>query len=112
MSLLSVRPTVIIPRNFNADRTVFPIATLINSLNLLIDSLTGLERILTTPIPFSYSIHLWVVTATFSFLLVRHLHRGWSSTNGVLPSIKPFQLWATFKYLTIPATAIAVSGND
>ncbi|KAG8968575.1 hypothetical protein FRC05_001500 [Tulasnella sp. 425] len=64
------------------------LTTLINSLNLLIDSLTGLERILTTPIPFSYSIHLWVVTAIFSFLL-------------------PFQLWASFKYLTIPATAIA-----
>ncbi|KAG8972767.1 hypothetical protein FRC05_009597 [Tulasnella sp. 425] len=64
------------------------LTTLINSLNLLIDSLTGLERILTTPIPFSYSIHLWVVTATSSFLL-------------------PFQLWASFKYPTIPATAIA-----
>lgn len=64
------------------------LTTLINSLNILIDSLTGLERILTTPIPFSYSIHLWVVTATFIFLL-------------------PFQLWTPFKYLTIPATAIA-----
>ncbi|KAG8935164.1 hypothetical protein FRC01_007397 [Tulasnella sp. 417] len=64
------------------------LTTLINSLNILIDSLTGLERILTTPIPFSYSIHLWVVTAAFSFLL-------------------PFQLWIPFKYLTIPATAIA-----
>ncbi|KAG9016000.1 hypothetical protein FRB90_003891 [Tulasnella sp. 427] len=64
------------------------LTTLMNSLNLLVDSLTGLERILTTPIPFSYSIHLWVVTAAFSFLL-------------------PFQLWTPFKYLTIPATAIA-----
>lgn len=64
------------------------LTTLINSVNILVDSLTGLERILTTPIPFSYSIHLWVVTATFSFLL-------------------PFQLWTPFRYLTIPATAIA-----
>ena len=28
--------------------------TLLASLNQLVDSLTGLERILTTPIPFSY----------------------------------------------------------
>lgn len=28
--------------------------TLLQSLNQLVDSLTGLERILTTPIPFSY----------------------------------------------------------
>ncbi|KII84012.1 hypothetical protein PLICRDRAFT_180029 [Plicaturopsis crispa FD-325 SS-3] len=60
---------------------------LIASLNSLVDALTGLERILTTPIPFSYAIHLWVVTIIYCLLL-------------------PFQIYATFKWLTIPATAI------
>jgi hypothetical protein len=64
-------------------------AALYNALNLLVDALTGLERILTTPIPFSwvqavdcvavdiadavvsYSVHLWVVTIIYVFLLVR-----------------------------------------
>ncbi|KAG8905444.1 hypothetical protein FRB99_008941 [Tulasnella sp. 403] len=72
-------------------RKILDVPTLTNlmgSLNILVESLTGLERILTTPIPFSYSIHLWVVTTIFVFML-------------------PFQLWASFKYLTIPATAIA-----
>ncbi|KIO32652.1 hypothetical protein M407DRAFT_66439, partial [Tulasnella calospora MUT 4182] len=61
---------------------------LLANLNLLSDSLTGLERIQTTPIPFSYSIHLWTVATIFVALL-------------------PFQLWTTFHYSTIPATAIA-----
>ncbi|KAG8937755.1 hypothetical protein FRC00_001175 [Tulasnella sp. 408] len=61
---------------------------LLGNLNLLSDSLTGLERILTTPIPFSYTIHLWSVATIFVTLL-------------------PFQLWTTFHYSTIPATAIA-----
>ncbi|KAG8995487.1 hypothetical protein FRB94_009136 [Tulasnella sp. JGI-2019a] len=62
--------------------------TLLAGLNQLLDSLTGLERILTTPVPFSYSIHLWAVTTIYVALL-------------------PFQLWTTLKYLTIPATAIS-----
>ncbi|KDQ53931.1 hypothetical protein JAAARDRAFT_38904 [Jaapia argillacea MUCL 33604] len=60
---------------------------LLAALNQLVDALTGLERILTTPIPFSYSIHLWVVTAVYCLLL-------------------PFQIWNTLKWLTIPATAL------
>ena len=31
-------------------------ANLLNALNQLVDALTGLERILTTPIPFSYAL--------------------------------------------------------
>ncbi|PVF96684.1 UPF0187-domain-containing protein [Serendipita vermifera] len=61
---------------------------LLNSLNAMVDSLTGLERILTTPIPFSYSIHLWTVTLLYCAAL-------------------PFQLVKTMSWLTIPATAIA-----
>ncbi|KAK1230952.1 hypothetical protein PQX77_005926 [Marasmius sp. AFHP31] len=61
--------------------------TLLLSLNQLVDSLTGLERILTTPIPFSYSIHLWVVTLIYCFAL-------------------PPQIWATLRWMTIPATVI------
>ncbi|KAK7062644.1 Glycine--tRNA ligase 1, mitochondrial [Paramarasmius palmivorus] len=61
--------------------------TLLFALNQLVDSLTGLERIRTTPIPFSYSIHLWVVTVIYCFAL-------------------PPQIWLTLKWLTIPATVI------
>ncbi|KAJ7595691.1 Bestrophin, RFP-TM, chloride channel-domain-containing protein [Mycena floridula] len=60
---------------------------LLNSLNMLVDSLTGLERILTTPIPFSYSIHLWVVTVLYCLAL-------------------PFQVYATMGWITIPGTII------
>ncbi|KAH9912457.1 UPF0187-domain-containing protein [Fomitopsis serialis] len=65
-----------------------PTATaLIASLNQLVDALTGLERILTTPIPFSYRVHLWTVTLLYNFFL-------------------PFQIWDTLGWLTIPATAL------
>ncbi|KAG8953192.1 hypothetical protein FRC03_011889, partial [Tulasnella sp. 419] len=43
--------------------------TMLLGLNQLVDSLTGLERILTTPIPFSYSVHLWCVTTIYCFAL-------------------------------------------
>ncbi|KAI9511961.1 Bestrophin, RFP-TM, chloride channel-domain-containing protein [Russula earlei] len=61
---------------------------LLTALNQLVDALTGLERILTTPIPYSYSIHLWTVTTIYCFFL-------------------PFQLWSTLKYITIPGTIVA-----
>jgi len=61
---------------------------LLTALNSLVESLTGLERILTTPIPFSYSMHLWTVTVVYCFFL-------------------PFQLWPSLRYITIPGTIIA-----
>jgi len=61
--------------------------TLIGSLNQLVEALTGLERILTTPIPFSYSIHLWVVTIVYCIFL-------------------PFMIWSDLKYVTIPSTVV------
>ncbi|TDL18988.1 UPF0187-domain-containing protein [Rickenella mellea] len=61
---------------------------IINNINLLTDALTGLERILTTPVPFSYSIHLWVVTIIYCLAL-------------------PFQIYTALKWLTIPGTVIA-----
>lgn len=61
---------------------------LIMSLNQLVDSLTGLERILTTPIPFSYAIHLWVVTILYCLAM-------------------PLQIWASMKWWTIPATILS-----
>ncbi|RDB30055.1 hypothetical protein Hypma_013889 [Hypsizygus marmoreus] len=64
------------------------INTLLLALNQLVDALTGLERILTTPIPFSYSIHLWVVTIIYCLAL-------------------PFQIWTALKWVTIPGTIIA-----
>ncbi|CAE6377934.1 unnamed protein product [Rhizoctonia solani] len=64
------------------------INTLLLGLNQLVDSLSGLERILTTPIPFSYGVHLWTVCLLYVFFL-------------------PFQLWPVMKWVTIPATSIA-----
>lgn len=64
------------------------IALLYTTLNQLVDALTGLERILTTPIPVSYSSHLWMVTLVYCITL-------------------PFQLWSTLEWLTIPASVIA-----
>ncbi|KAJ7723661.1 Bestrophin, RFP-TM, chloride channel-domain-containing protein [Mycena metata] len=61
--------------------------TLLASLNNLVDALTGLERILTTPIPFSYSIHLWVVTTIYCLAL-------------------PSQILSTMNWATIPATIL------
>ncbi|KAF9814774.1 hypothetical protein IEO21_04932 [Rhodonia placenta] len=60
---------------------------LLNSLLQLVDALTGLERILTTPIPFSYRVHLWTVTVLYNLFL-------------------PFQIWNTLGWLTIPATTL------
>ncbi|KAH7921513.1 UPF0187-domain-containing protein [Leucogyrophana mollusca] len=64
------------------------ISLLLATLNQLVDALTNLERILTTPIPFSYSIHLWLVTLIYCLAL-------------------PFQIWSALKWLTIPATVLA-----
>lgn len=66
------------------------LAALMNGLLSLTDSLTGLERILTTPIPFSYSVHLWVVTIIYCLAL-------------------PFQIWKTMGWITIPGTTAVVS---
>ncbi|EIN05576.1 UPF0187-domain-containing protein [Punctularia strigosozonata HHB-11173 SS5] len=61
--------------------------TLLATLTQLVDALTGLERILTTPIPFSYSVHLWVVTSIYCLVL-------------------PFQIVGPLDWVTIPGTAI------
>ena len=66
-----------------------PLAALLNVLLSLTDSLTGLERILTTPIPFSYSFHLWFVTVIYCLTL-------------------PFQIWETLGWITIPGTTLVV----
>ncbi|KAJ2927549.1 hypothetical protein H1R20_g9548, partial [Candolleomyces eurysporus] len=54
---------------------------------LLGDSISGLESILTTPVPFSYSIHLWVVTVIYCLVL-------------------PLQIWRQLLWVTIPATVM------
>ncbi|VDB84468.1 unnamed protein product [Peniophora sp. CBMAI 1063] len=64
------------------------ISALMASIQLLTDALTGLERIQTTPIPFSYSFHIWIVTLVYCFFL-------------------PFQLWTTLRWVAIPGTTIA-----
>ena len=52
------------------------------------DALTGLVRILTTPIPFSYAAHLWITT----FLYVGAM---------------PFQIVEPLGWVTIPAVVLA-----
>lgn len=61
---------------------------LLAPINNLTEALTGLERILMTPIPQSYQIHLQHVIYIYLFLL-------------------PSQIHSAFGYLTIPATALA-----
>lgn len=64
---------------------------LANNLLLLVsslsDTLATLERILTTPIPFGYIVHLRMIIWGYLIFL-------------------PFQLLSTFGYVTIPATAL------
>jgi putative membrane protein len=52
---------------------------------MLTDSLTSLERILTTPIPFSYSAHIWTVCWCYVLLV-------------------PFQIIENFGWVTIPVS--------
>ncbi|CAG8518714.1 16611_t:CDS:2 [Cetraspora pellucida] len=51
---------------------------LFNNLNALIDCLSGFERILRTPIPMAYAIHLsqtvWIYCISLSFQLVSLIH--------------------------------------
>jgi ion channel-forming bestrophin family protein len=58
------------------------------SLGQMVDALTGLERILQTPIPFSYAVHLWTVTLVWLIAL-------------------PFQILEPLGWLTIPGCALA-----
>ncbi|KAJ8580308.1 UPF0187-domain-containing protein [Rhizopogon salebrosus TDB-379] len=58
------------------------------TLNQLVDALTGLERVISTPIPVSYTSHLWMITTVYCGTL-------------------PFQLWSTFEWFTVPACVMA-----
>jgi putative membrane protein len=58
------------------------------ALSQMVDALTGLERILQTPIPFSYAVHLWTVTLVWLVAL-------------------PFQILDALGWLTIPGVALA-----
>ena len=60
-----------------------------DALLVLTNSLTDLERILTTPIPFSYWVHLWTVTVIYCMAL-------------------PFQILTTMSWITIPGTTVVV----
>ncbi|KZV95629.1 UPF0187-domain-containing protein [Exidia glandulosa HHB12029] len=64
------------------------IANLFEHLKQLLDANVGLERIQTTPIPFSYSVHLWTITLLYLALL-------------------PFQLVDSLGWLNIAASALA-----
>lgn len=63
-------------------------------LNQFNDSLVALERILTTPIPWSYDAHIWEVTWIYVLAL-------------------PFQLYASnFGWVTVPATVVGGSSSQ
>ncbi|KAI0764012.1 UPF0187-domain-containing protein [Trametes elegans] len=59
-----------------------------NGIAQLQDTVTNLDRIRNTPLPFAYQAHLRVSLWLYLFFL-------------------PFQVWSSFHYLTIPATAFA-----
>jgi predicted membrane chloride channel (bestrophin family) len=59
---------------------------LMNNIGMLQDTLSNLERIANTPLPFAYQVHLRMSLWLYLFFL-------------------PFQIQTAFKYLTIPATA-------
>ncbi|KAH9444638.1 hypothetical protein MJO28_013328 [Puccinia striiformis f. sp. tritici] len=61
--------------------------SLLASVSSLSESLATLERILTTPIPFGYIVHLKLIIWGYLIFF-------------------PFQLMSTFGYVTIPATAL------
>ena len=66
------------------------ITFLMNTLGMLSDALANLERIVTTPIPWSYDAHIWTVSWIYCLAL-------------------PFQLWASkFAWVTVPATVVGI----
>ncbi|RSH91483.1 hypothetical protein EHS25_009782 [Saitozyma podzolica] len=67
---------------------VSTVNSLLAAIQSMADALVGLERILTTPIPWSYSAHIWEVTYVYCLTL-------------------PFQLYGSgFGWVTVPATVI------
>ncbi|KAF9041949.1 UPF0187-domain-containing protein [Hymenopellis radicata] len=63
-------------------------AGILNNVSALQDTMNNLDRIANTPLPFAYQAHLRMSLWIYLFLL-------------------PFQVFESFKYLTIPATAFA-----
>jgi len=63
------------------------INALSNNINSFVSALTGLERILTTPIPFSYRMHLWAILCGYCLLL-------------------PFQVIKDMEWWTIPGCTL------
>lgn len=74
---------------------VSTVNSLLAAIQSMADALVGLERILTTPIPWSYSAHIWEVTYVYCLTL-------------------PFQLYGSgFGWVTVPATVVSgVPGAD
>nr|CAG8562240.1 6782_t:CDS:2 [Entrophospora candida] len=65
--------------NLSKDRISAPVATnMLNSINIMVDCLSHFERILRSPIPLAYSIHLsqtvWIYCLSLPFQLVGQAH--------------------------------------
>jgi len=63
-------------------------SALVANIATLQDTLSNLERIANTPLPFAYQAHLRMSLWLYLFFL-------------------PFQIWSSFHYMTIPGTAFA-----
>ena len=73
---------------------VSTVNNLLQTLSSMSDALASLERILTTPIPWSYNAHIWEVTYLYCLLL-------------------PFQLYGSgFGWITIPAVMVRISQSS
>ncbi|CCA70555.1 hypothetical protein PIIN_04492 [Serendipita indica DSM 11827] len=56
--------------------------TLMGALGQLVDALTGLERVLSTPVPWAYNVHIWFVALIWLLLLILK-PLGWLTIPGV-----------------------------
>ena len=70
------------------------------------EALSALERILTTPIPWSYNAHIWAVSP--SYLMIRKSVAKTTQVTLVYCLLLPFQLYGSgFGWLTIPAVIVS-----
>ena len=71
----------------NADG--FATGQMASALGQMVEALTGLERILHTPIPFSLNVHIWFVSLVWLFALPFQVLKplGWLTIPGVRPQL-------------------------
>lgn len=74
------------------------------------EALSALERILTTPIPWSYNAHIWAVSRPLS--VIEMIVADTDQVTLVYCLLLPFQLYGSgFGWLTIPAVVVSHSNH-